>query len=95
MRWSERPPVVRSYSLSLQAFRFGPRPLSVAVAHLILVRWYEARTQLSGLASSGVRFRDHSFFGCAAFLALALYPSLDAPSSERSAHFEVASFSRL
>ena len=38
MRWSERPPVVRSRLTSLQPFRFGPRALSVAVAHLILVR---------------------------------------------------------
>ena len=38
MRWSERPPVVRSRFPSLQPFRFGPRTLSVAVAHLVLVR---------------------------------------------------------
>jgi hypothetical protein len=38
MRWSERPPVVRPRFLSLQPFRFGPRSLSVAVAHLVLVR---------------------------------------------------------
>ena len=38
MRWSERPPVVRSRFPSLQPLRFGPRSPSVAVAHLVLVR---------------------------------------------------------
>ena len=42
MRWSERPPAVRSRFASLPPRRFEPRALSVAVAHLILVRWTRA-----------------------------------------------------
>lgn len=38
MRWSERPPVVCSRFSPLQSVRFDPHALSVAVAHLILVR---------------------------------------------------------
>ena len=38
MRWSERPPVLCSRFPSLQPRRFGPRSLSVAGAHLVLVR---------------------------------------------------------
>jgi hypothetical protein len=38
MRWSERPPAVRSHFSSPQPVRSDPRALSVAVAHLVLVR---------------------------------------------------------
>src|SRR6266403_470030 len=37
-RWSERPPVVRSRLALLAPLHFGSRSLSVAVAHLFLVR---------------------------------------------------------
>ena len=43
MRWSERPPVVRSRFPSLQPFRVDPRSLPVAVAHLVLVRRHPHR----------------------------------------------------
>jgi hypothetical protein len=38
MRWSERPPAVRPRSGWLLRLPSGPRALSVAVAHLVLVR---------------------------------------------------------
>ena len=38
MRWSERPPAARSQSALLERPHSDPRALSVAVAHLILVR---------------------------------------------------------
>ena len=38
MRWSERPPAVRSHFEWLGRLRSGPRSLPVAVAHLVLVR---------------------------------------------------------
>ena len=38
MRWSERPPAVRSRFSSLQPVRSSPCALPVAVAHLVLVR---------------------------------------------------------
>ena len=38
MRWSERPPALRLPFASLQLIRCGPYALSVAVAHLVLVR---------------------------------------------------------
>jgi heme/copper-type cytochrome/quinol oxidase subunit 1 len=38
MRWSERPPAASSRFASLQPLRCGPPTLSMAVAHLILVR---------------------------------------------------------
>jgi hypothetical protein len=37
MRWSERPPAVRSRFAWLQLLRSGPSAVSVAVAHLVLV----------------------------------------------------------
>jgi hypothetical protein len=39
MRWSERPPAVRSRFAWLEPFYFKRRPPSVAIAHLVLVRW--------------------------------------------------------
>jgi hypothetical protein len=38
MRWSERPPAVRSRSARLVRLHCDPRSLPVAVAHLVLVR---------------------------------------------------------
>ena len=38
MQWSERPPAARSRFAWLGRFHCGPRSLSVAVAHFILVR---------------------------------------------------------
>jgi hypothetical protein len=49
MRWSERPPAVRSRLAQLALLHFGPHALSVAVAHLVLVRRMNTRRVAYGL----------------------------------------------
>ena len=56
MRWSDRPPAASSHFAWLKRLHFGPRALSVAVAHLFLVRPMIARSRLALLFGLVVAF---------------------------------------
>jgi hypothetical protein len=61
MRWSERPPVVRSRFPSLQPFRFDLRAFSVAVAPLVLVRPMKKPLVLASIAVLAVLIAGTGF----------------------------------
>ena len=74
MRWSERPPGVRSRFPSLHPLRFGPDSLSVAVAHLVLVRPKHVARMMTRRSGFKVLFVAIAAVGLAIIGYFYLYP---------------------